>query len=575
MVPDIDLGHIDWDSLIHRETIICDLKRGKRACQDLEGAIITIKTLLEAKNASTELIGMSQKKSRVEAVQFAGNLCGIGLSKARSLVGFGENDTSAFNTVRLSKYSDDNFVQQLCGKDTFSSIESAVSSSSSSSSSTSSSSSNTANILSEETDECLGHLLKVFMQSVIDTGIATNSFYSTSSSSHIESTTSHSSSTSSKSSSISESPISSADLAMIIAILLKYISPKHEWEKAITAALFIRTKTQAAEVLDILAKIIPSFPNNSQLSNVINKQLNSQHDNAESITFFRDVHCHFNNLGAYSKTTSRGGQESKLISPIITMIEWYYQKGDRNLQFEEKYSPTVWSCKEKYAGYYLLQDTKLGFHIEANDYDGVSLETPPFSDLLSEYDELVFEYQFELTLLLDIYEMSVTSGNLVQEKIKAEKRSQVFTSSRLSSKTVNKKCDKCEYVLSFPASSPISLCGCGGRLAKVGDNDEGPIASQFQQIHSSSEKKDRRKEKGDNSQLIIRTLSAGSKDTKNVLIVKQQFSDVIENPSEKRLLKSGSMDDALNDYDKIVREVGRPIMVNPNTKAAFAVILAE
>ena len=115
----------------------------------------------------------------------------------------------------------------------------------------------------------------------------------------------------------------------------------------------------------------------------------------------------------------------------------------------------------------------------------------------------------------------------------------------------------------------VQKCGCGGSIVKAVDKSAmAKLQLKFRERYRPSDaQKSREVEKHDNSKTLF-TEYCQKDEFSQLQVTKTTFSAISATAVTGHEVP-------LSDQEVIIREMGKPIMVNPNNDSAFAVILEE
>lgn len=370
----------------------------------------------------------------------------------------------------------------------------------------------------------------------------------------------------------------------VAAHLLSLVDGTYQWPKALLVALYAKGKTQSSELIDVLSRMVPTLPCNARLhaalGSLISSLVSAQHT---LCTLRRDRHVHFNNLGDYSKKTAYSGQESALVTSIITTVEVFYQRPTASgnfLQGEELYSPGVWQQRQpRIDEYWQLQTMPI--HNGLDDSDGGVIDICGIIGELEEYREEKGGY---IGRSAAQFRTAKGAGSLQSVEARARELAAQETAAQTAATKSNseieaqprKTCDQCG--LHF--NTACYKCACGGNLVRYEHEDPEALATKFQVICTKSDRARISDSTNDNGKQIIITTTFNSS-TGTVTVAKGTLTSAHAASSASGPLAQAdvgfeAMDiPALTMDREIVRELLPPIMVNPNTQPALKSILEK
>ena len=375
-------------------------------------------------------------------------------------------------------------------------------------------------------------------------------------------------------------------LALILASVMSAGDPKFSWPKAMGFSTILKSLTNSKMVLDMVHAIIPSSPSYASVYSSIRKAVMNADASRGKVQFFRrDVIAMFDNLGEYRvKTRSAGQLESlKRVIPIITMMEFFYLSGDDFLQGSLEYAPAQFDSfdqlKEKHPNFWKLQETPMRaeekVQIKTTDNEMRSplhgLKDLNDDDLVSELE--IFNTVLEVTLesFLEQYcsALEADGQDTIRKEVDSENNDKVSLAktklSELEQKYNELQCTFCG--IKYGALCKICTKGCKRLLVKP-LTEEKNIATVFRTQGT-------RKQVPEDTFVSVTSISANFETTMTRLNMKV---DRCEDGTSTTTLgecssSSTSASSSAQQVDGIRREVVAPVMVNPNTKAAFITIV--
>ena len=328
-----------------------------------------------------------------------------------------------------------------------------------------------------------------------------------------------------------------------------------EWAKGVGCALIIRSYSRSKEIADIVSKLVPTYPSYQKMYYYINKVSSAIKNQIELFTTRNESSTDrvitFDNVGDYTEGTSRGGQaaNARCTNSIITMLECNHLplytnqtdlKGGAILQKMSKHSPLNFKSKkwliENHPNFYCLQTAPMNnmLHIQESE-----------NDLFKSVSYNCGQYYYEE------YMKELRKRNYKDKIIERSNEENIGCNSSRENVEEEGKRRQCSFCLhiyksSYRKCSAVDGCGAELPLTLMGEEEYKVAKTKFPQY---SKKRQRDEE---NSTVSIYC------DSEPKMKKQRMNEEEIENNKSK---------------SEFIKELLWPLMLNPNTNAAYKLIL--